>query len=109
GVPDQFELLDAGSRYSYIDGYDGQIVATLSTTATGEVGTAIAYRGRTAGTVDVLLSTMSITTWGAPSTRERPAVEWTPHTERVLVNALEWALDARGLAAEVRGTVESDL
>src|SRR5690606_11226737 len=32
-----------------------------------------------------------------------------PQTERVLVNALAWALDARGLSAEVRGTVESDL
>src|SRR5690606_26127617 len=109
GLPEQFELLDRGTRYSYVNGYDGQVVATLSTADTGEVGAAIAYRGRTAGTVDVMLSTMSISTWGAPSTREVPAVKWTPQAERVLVNALAWALDARGLAAEVRGTVDSDL
>lgn len=107
GLPDQFNMIDFNSRYSWFDEFDGHTVATLATTDRGEAGATIAYRGRTAGTVDVLLSTLTITTLGAPSTRQSPAVNWTPESERVLVNALEWALDAQGLAAEVRGTVTS--
>jgi outer membrane protein assembly factor BamB len=108
GVPDQFEPVARNAAYSFFNGYGGQVVATLAAEEETETGATIAYRGRSAGTVDVLLSTMSVSSAGAPSTRQSPTFRWTPEAERVLVNALEWALGARGLAAEVRGTVESD-
>jgi outer membrane protein assembly factor BamB/subtilisin family serine protease len=107
GLPEQFELIEPNDRYTFFDEFGGTTVATLATGDGGEQGATIAYRGRTTGTVDVLLSTLSVTTWGAPSTRQSPAVNWTPAAERVFVNALAWALDAQGLGAEVRGTVLS--
>lgn len=107
GLPEQFPLIAPNQRYSYFDGFSGTTVATLATENDGELGATIAYRGRTADTVDVLLSTLSITTWGAPSTREVPALHWTPEAERVLVNALAWALQAQGIGAHVLGTVDS--
>jgi hypothetical protein len=108
GLPDQFPLMEPDGRYTFFDMFGGTTVATLATGEGGPQGATIAYRGRTAGAVDVLLSTGAISTWGAPSTRRSPAVEWTPQAERVLVNALAWALEADGIGAEVRGTVESD-
>ena len=107
GLPEQFPLTAPNQRYSYFDEFSGTTVATLATEDGGEHGATVAYRGRTADTVDVLLSTLSVTTWGAPSTRELPALYWTPEAERVLVNALEWALDAHGVGAHVLGTVSS--
>jgi outer membrane protein assembly factor BamB len=109
GLPGEFDLMTPNGRYTFFDGFDGVTVADLVTGDDGRVGAAIAYRGRTAGTVDVLLSTMSVTTWGAPSTRQSATLNWTPAAERVFVNALDWALDAQGIGAEVRGTVTSDL
>jgi outer membrane protein assembly factor BamB/subtilisin family serine protease len=108
GLPDEFPLMTDNGRFTFFDEFEGTTVATLSTGSGGELGATIAYRGRTAGTVDVLLSTLSVTTWGAPATRQSPAVNWTPEAERVFVNALDWALDAQGLSAEVLGTVDSD-
>jgi hypothetical protein len=107
GLPDEFALIAPEGRYTFFDEFGGTTVARLATGEGGELGSTIAYRGRTAGTVDVLLSTLSISTWGAPSTRQSPALHWTPAAERVLVNALAWALDAGGIGAEVRGTVQS--
>jgi outer membrane protein assembly factor BamB/subtilisin family serine protease/protocatechuate 3,4-dioxygenase beta subunit len=107
GLPDQFELIEPDDRYTFFDQFGGTTVATLATGDGGGQGATIAYRGRTTGTVDVLLSTLSVTTWGAPGTRQSPAVNWTPAAERVFVNALAWSLDAGGFGAEVRGTVSS--
>jgi outer membrane protein assembly factor BamB len=109
GLPPEFPLIEPEGRYTFFDQFGGATVAQLATGEAGVVGDTIAYRGRTTSTVDVLLSTLSVTTWGAPSTRQSAAVRWTPEAERVLVNALAWALDAEGLGAEVRGTVDSDL
>jgi outer membrane protein assembly factor BamB/subtilisin family serine protease len=107
GLPDQFDLMVPNGRYTFFDDFGGTTVATLST-SDGPRGATIAYRGRTVSTVDVQLSTMTASTWGAPSTRQSPSLNWTPAAERVYVNALAWALDARGLGAEVRGSVRSD-
>ncbi|MGH3683166.1 MAG: carboxypeptidase regulatory-like domain-containing protein, partial [Natronosporangium sp.] len=90
GVPDQFELLAPGNPYAWFEDFGGTTVASL-TTNLGTVGGTIGYRGRTAGAVDVLLSTMSIGTNGGPATRQSPAHRWTPAAERVFVNALAWA------------------
>ncbi len=109
GLPDEFDLMTNNGRYTFFDEFGGTTVANLATGDDGEVGATIAYRGRTTGTVDVLLSTMSVTTWGAPSTRQSDALNWTSEAERVFVNALDWALDAQGIGAEVLGTVTSDL
>jgi protocatechuate 3,4-dioxygenase beta subunit len=109
GLPNEFDLMIPDSRYTYFDEFGGTTVARLSTDAGSDLGATIAYRGRTASAVDVLLSTMSISVWGGPSTRQSAAFRWTPAAERVLVNALAWAVQAEGIGAEVRGTVRSDL
>jgi outer membrane protein assembly factor BamB/subtilisin family serine protease len=107
GLPQTFPLIAPEGRYTFFDQFGGTTVARLATGEGGDRGATIAYRGRTTSTVDVLLSTLSVTTWGAPSTRQSPAVGWTREAERVFVNALAWALDADGIGAEVRGTVQS--
>ncbi len=107
GLPDSFDLLEENRRYAYFDGFSGTTVATLSTDD-GEMGSTLGYRGRTAGTVDVLASTLTATTWGAPSVPGENAHFWTPEAERVYVNALAWALDADGIGAEVRGIVQDE-
>ncbi len=108
GLPDSFELIEPDGRYSWFDDFGGTTVAELSTTDHGHMGDTIGFKGRTSRTVDVLASTLTVTTWGAPSTAEHPALRWTPEAERVYVNALDWALDAEGLGAEVRGTVQDE-
>jgi outer membrane protein assembly factor BamB len=108
GLPDGFELTEEDRRYTWFDGYGGTTVATLATGDDGHLGDTIAYDGRTAGTVDVLLSTLTSTTWGAPGTRELDALFYTPEAERVYVNALAWALEADGIGAEVRGHVQDE-
>ncbi|MCX4390863.1 carboxypeptidase regulatory-like domain-containing protein [Micromonospora peucetia] len=95
------------AEYSYFTGFSGVTVANLVTGAQGERGGTIGYRGRSAGSVDVLLSTMSISTYGYPATADQPAKNWTTQTELLFHNALRYALDAPPLAATVRGTVRS--
>ncbi|QSB16300.1 carboxypeptidase regulatory-like domain-containing protein [Natronosporangium hydrolyticum] len=109
GLDSEFPLMVDGGRYSFFDEFAGETVAALTTGDHGERGAAVAYRGRTTAAVDVLLATSSITTHGAPGTRTSAALNWTPQAERLLVNALAWALTADQLGAEVRGTVDSDL
>ncbi|MEU6076232.1 carboxypeptidase regulatory-like domain-containing protein [Micromonospora sp. NPDC047074] len=100
-------LVADNAEYTYFTGFSGVTVANLVTGAQGERGGTIAYRGRSAGAVDVLLSTMSISTYGYPATADQPAKNWTPQTEVLFHNALRYALDAPPLAATVRGTVVS--
>jgi hypothetical protein len=70
-------------------------------------GSAIAYRGRTASSVDVLFSSFAVSFYTWPPVGGQPAELLTPQAERLFHNALNWALDAPPLAAEARGTVVS--
>ena len=107
GLPAEFPLMANNGRFSHFDTFSGTTVATLSTGSDGPVGDTIAYQGRTTRAVDVLLSTLTTSSWGHPGTRDTPATGFTPEAEQVLRNALTWALDAEGLGAEVLGTVQS--
>jgi hypothetical protein len=104
---DSIPLTGSGKEYGFFTGYSGVTVANLVTGTQGERGGAIAYRGRTAGSVDVLLSTLSISFYGYPAIGGQPALNWTPQAETLFHNALRWTLDAPPLAADVRGTVRS--
>lgn len=104
GLPEAFAPTDSGRMYSTFTGYSGTTVATIASEE-GPAGDSIAYDGRTVGSVDVLLSTAGASSYGAPGTREKRAHYFTPETERVMVNALQWGLTAQGLGADTRGTV----
>lgn len=100
-------LTAANREYTFFTGYSGVTVANLVTGAQGERGGTIAYRGRTSESVDILLSTLSISIYGYPPIDGQPGLNWTPQAEVLFHNALNWALDAPPLAAEARGAVRS--
>jgi len=97
----------ASGEYAWFDGYSGTTVARLVTEDTGEMGDVIAYRGRTASSVDVLMSAFGFTYYTWPAIGDEPASLWRAETERLFHNALNYALDAPPLAGEVLGTVRS--
>ncbi len=103
GLPEQFPIT-TDDHYAWFDDFSGTSVASLSVDGQ-EVGDTMAFTGRTAGTVDVLLSTMSVSAWGYPASESTDGRYWTEDTQRAYTNALQWALESDGLGAEVRGTV----
>lgn len=106
-VDERVPLTEPGREYGFFTGYSGVTVANLVTGTLGERGGTIGYRGRTAGSVDVLLSTLSISTYGYPPVGGQPGRYWTPQAETLFHNALAWALDAPPLAAEAAGTLRT--
>ncbi len=106
-VDDLVPLAAPDQEYGFFDGYSGVTVANLVTADEGERGGTIAYRGRTSESVDVLLSTLSISTYGYPAIGGQPAENWTPEAEVLFHNALAWTLDAPPLAGEAHGVVTS--
>ena len=106
GLPETFSPTAHNRMYGGFTGYSGTTVATIAS-EDGPAGDTIAYDGRTAGSVDVLLSTNGAGTYGAVGTRDLPEFYFTPETSRSLTNALQWALTADGLGADTRGTIVS--
>jgi len=104
GLPNTFATTDHNRMYGTFTGYSGTTVATIASEA-GPAGDAIAFDGRTVGSVDVLLSTNGASSYGAVGTRELPEFYFSPETSRSLTNALQWALTADGLGSDTRGTV----
>jgi outer membrane protein assembly factor BamB len=99
-------ILGTNAEHAWFNDYSGTTVASLVTSA-GEVGSTIAYRGRTASTVDVLVSALGITYYTWPELDGEPAGFWNENTERLFHNAINYALDAPPLAAEATGVVTS--
>ncbi|QDO88252.1 S8 family serine peptidase [Ornithinimicrobium ciconiae] len=106
GLPENFATTDEGRMYGGFTGYTGTTLATIASDD-GPAGDSIAFDGRTAGSVDVLLSTNGASSYGAVGTRELPEFYFSTHTSRSLTNALQWALTADGLGSDTRGTVVS--
>src|SRR5690606_36810241 len=106
GLPDTFATTDYDRMYGAFTGFSGTTVATIASEE-GPAGDSIAFDGRTAGSVDVLLSTNGASSYGAVGTRDLPEFYFSPETSRSLTNALQWALTADGLGSDTRGTVVS--
>ena len=100
-------IIESGGEHTWFNGFSGTTVANLVTGTGGTRGSAIAYRGRTASSVDVLFSSFAASFYTWPPVGGAPAELLTPQAERLFHNALNWALDAPPLAAEARGTVRS--
>ena len=100
-------IIENNGEHTWFGGYSGTSVANL-VTSSGEVGSAIAYRGRTASSADVLLASLGVSFYTWPAVGGEPAELFTPQAERLIQNALNYALDAPPLAAEVLGAVRSD-
>lgn len=99
-------IIEDDGEHAWFNGYSGTTVASL-VNDDGVVGSAIAYRGRTASSVDILLGTFGVTFYTWPPVGDSPASLWNANTERLFHNALNYALDAPPLAGEARGTVRS--
>src|SRR5690606_827648 len=106
GLPETFQGTEHNRYFGYFGGWqDGTVVATIATENGEHAGDAVAYRGRTSGSVDVLLSAVNNSSYGAVGTRSEAPLYLTEHSARLLANALQWAVSAEGLGADARGTV----
>ncbi|TYS72094.1 S8 family serine peptidase [Sutcliffiella horikoshii] len=92
------------SRYYHgFEGYTGETIATVSHPGQGELGSFVAYGGRTLNSVEVLLSNM---TFGYGFTDSGYFDE---SRERIVNNALTWALDNKEpLVGELHGQVNNN-
>ena len=106
-VGERVPIVEANGEHTWFGDYSGTTVANLRTGSDGVRGSAIAYRGRTASSVDVLFSSFAASFYTWPPVGGEPAELLTPQAERLFHNALNYALDAPALAAEARGTVRS--
>ncbi|WHX38711.1 carboxypeptidase regulatory-like domain-containing protein [Mesobacillus sp. AQ2] len=100
---DIIEIPGKSGYYYGFDGYSGKTVVDFSHTATGEKGSMVAYKGRTIDSVEILLANMTI------SHVFKPNDSFDPARERLLNNALNWALDEKdALVGELLGTVQNE-
>ncbi|HVM16336.1 MAG TPA: carboxypeptidase regulatory-like domain-containing protein [Gaiellaceae bacterium] len=107
-VGERVPIVSGGSaEHTWFNGYSGTTVAGLRTATGGLKGGAIAYKGRTASSVEVLFSSFAASFYTWPPVGGAPAQLLTPQALRLFHNALNWALDAPALAAEARGVVRS--
>ncbi|SDU35567.1 carboxypeptidase regulatory-like domain-containing protein [Jiangella alkaliphila] len=104
GLPATFPLVDDDAEYSWFDDFSGTTIATVHG-ADGSGGGLAGVRHRGARAVDVLLGTLSVSTYGYPAYGDAPGLAWAPEAERLLRNALGYTLDAERLGAEVRGAL----
>jgi outer membrane protein assembly factor BamB len=97
---------DFDSRYYYgFDNYSGSTVANLSHSSLGDLGSMIAYKGRTMKSVEVLLSTMTI-----GNEFHADHANFDPDRERILNNAILWAIENdEPLVGELHGQIANDL
>ena len=100
---DTIEIPGKSGYYYGFDGYSGKTIVDFSHSVTGEKGSMVAYKGRTTDSVEVLLANMTI------SHVFKPNDSFDPARERLLNNALTWALDEKqALVGELHGTVKND-
>lgn len=92
------------SGYYYgFDGYSGKTIIDFSHSETGEKGSMVAYKGRTTDSIEILLANMTI------SHVFKPNDSFDPARERILSNALNWAIDEKeALVGELHGTVQNE-
>lgn len=106
GLPETFAVTEPNRFHGWFTDYPGETVATVASGTDGDLGSLVAHRGRTADTVDVLLSTSASSNYGAHGTRQSEALYFSPETTRLLVNALAFAEgQEHESGAEALGTV----
>jgi outer membrane protein assembly factor BamB/subtilisin family serine protease/5-hydroxyisourate hydrolase-like protein (transthyretin family) len=99
---DIIEIPGKSGYYYGFDGYSGSTVIDFSHTGTGENGSMVAYKGRTTDSVEILLANMTV------SHVFKPNDSFDPARERLLNNALNWALEEKEtLVGELNGIVKN--
>ncbi|USQ78187.1 carboxypeptidase regulatory-like domain-containing protein [Ornithinimicrobium faecis] len=94
---------DANATYQFFEGYSGVTLATLTSgDGATEFGDGLAYRFTSPGSVQLLLGSLAASSYGTPADPNR----WTPQATTVLVNGIDWAIDAS--QSVVTGTVTAD-
>ena len=106
-VGERVPIVASDGEHTWFNGFSGTTVANLAPAPAGVKGSSIAYRGRTASSVDVLFCSFAVSFYTWPPVGGAPAQLLTPQAETLFHNALNWALDAPPLAAEARGAVRS--
>ncbi|WP_226676413.1 carboxypeptidase regulatory-like domain-containing protein [Mesobacillus jeotgali] len=100
---DTIEIPGKSGYYYGFDGYSGTTVIDFSHTGTGEKGSMVAYKGRTTDSVEILLANMTV------SHVFKPNDSFDPARERLLNNALTWALEKKeSLVGELNGIVQNE-
>ncbi|MFT9599511.1 carboxypeptidase regulatory-like domain-containing protein [Mesobacillus sp.] len=100
---DTIEIPGKSGYYYGFDGYSGTTVIEFSHTGTGEQGSMVAYKGRTVDSVEILLANMTV------SHVFKPNDSFDPARERLLNNALTWALEKKeALVGELIGIVQNE-
>lgn len=107
GLPASFELTQPNKEYSWFGEFSGTTVATVASEDPAAGGGLVGVRHRGARAVDVLLGTLSVSTYGYPGFGNQAGLNWSAGAERLLRNALSYALDTDGLGGEVRGTLRT--
>ena len=91
------------SYYYGFEGYTGKTIAEASHITLGELGSFIAYGGRTLNSSEVLLST---TVFGPAYSVD---AYFDKNRERIVNNAITWALDnEEKLVGEIHGTIKNN-
>lgn len=102
-IGEKIEIPTKSGYYYGFDGYSGKTIIDFSHTVTGEKGSMVAYKGRTTDSVEILLANMTI------SHVFKPDDSFDPDRERILNNALGWALDEKpALVGELHGAVMNE-
>ncbi|WLD93271.1 carboxypeptidase regulatory-like domain-containing protein [Alkalihalobacillus sp. AL-G] len=102
-VGESFEIASRFGYYYGFDGYSGKTLVGFSNDATNEQGSMVAYQGRTIDSVEILLANMTI------SHVYNPEQSFDPIREKLLNNAILWALDnEEALVGELHGEVVND-
>ena len=107
-VGERVPLIEEDGEHTWFNDFSGTTVASLHN-EDGLMGSTLAYRGRTASSVDVLFSSFAASFYTWPPAEGEPAELLTPQALRLFQNALNYALDAPALAGEARGTVRSSV
>ncbi|RXI97889.1 PEGA domain-containing protein [Anaerobacillus alkaliphilus] len=105
GIPSAYSLLASSNYYYAFDGYDGTTISDVTHPTDGRIGSAIAYRGRTLHSLEVLLANFTFSNSfhpGNPSFFDK-------ERETIFNNAITWALDnEEPLVGELYGQVENN-
>ncbi|MBO1912368.1 hypothetical protein J4G37_47170, partial [Microvirga sp. 3-52] len=90
--------------YYGFEGYTGKTIAEASHVTLGELGSFIAYGGRTLNSSEVLLSTM---VFGSGFSTD---AYFDKNRERIVNNAITWALDnEEQYVGELHGTIKNNM
>lgn len=102
---DVIEIPGKSGYYYGFDGYSGKTAVDFEQTMTGQKGSMVAYKGRTTGSVEILLANMTISHVFLPND---PAL-FDAGREKLLINAVNWAIAEKApLVGELHGTIKNE-